>query len=837
MIDASNVVVAYQGALPPFSTGAHRYFLLLFKQTQQFNTNAISQQDSRMFETRGCADFRDWCTKKGLGDPVGINGFASQWEEQVDKYHRLAGYLPPVNFRSPTQRLSVLQEALEGRRVAMVLTMKLEEAFPGVDIVTANPACPSLGLSIDFGDGNNTTESSPSVGASGSFTSKVLLASALAAPMSIKITMADPLEVLDSKRLFTLIMTDMDFPCREAGGTASQDYSNWVVVNIPGSNVTKGSVVAPYVAPFPPFASGRHRFLCSVYLQPTAFSTEKIQEAKAYFGPRTGLRFSQWANRNGLGPSPTALNAFYSEWDESVDARHRDMVPPYVPPNPKFYSPLQQREAQEREAAIALAAAKLAEEVEAARQKAEDEKRAIEAARQKAEDEERQAREAFAAAALEAQLKREREEKAAQEQAKKIAEQEALAKKKEAEQKQAAERKKKDEEERARLAAAILAEKEAKRIEGNIKKEQQALDKLRKEQELLEAQRLAHIKRQEEEDAMRLLAAEEERRRLQELLDIERADKLAIEAANELLQQGLPVGWEARKDASGRVVYIDHVNKLTRWDKPSPELLLQEEQAKLAEEDRLALVLERKQALEAMQVLAEQENKRVAAAAKLEEEDAQLRQWEQDNLKAQQLMQQQEEEESAAIQAAKEMEEERLRREILEEEERARSEIIAREQAIISHPTTPPPPPPESVTVEEEVGEDFKKPATLDSDPEMNALLERMNITSANVFRGQMMAKKMSNESIFKDRWVWIDSRNSTINWAKNQAEARSNKFKSMPVSETISTIVERISKPVRRASLIGALGGGSKGQPSISIVIHCSHADHLELQAPTRCT
>jgi type 1 glutamine amidotransferase len=32
----------------------------------------------------------------------------------------------------------------------------------------------------------------------------------------------------------------------------------------------------------------------------------------------------------------------------------------------------------------------------------------------------------------------------------------------------------------------------------------------------------------------------------------------------------LPSGWEERRDASGRMFYVDHTSRRTQWERPSP---------------------------------------------------------------------------------------------------------------------------------------------------------------------------------------------------------------------------------------------------------------------------
>ncbi|CAJ0951799.1 unnamed protein product, partial [Mesorhabditis belari] len=69
----------------------------------------------------------------------------------------------------------------------------------------------------------------------------------------------------DPNSLYTLIFTDPDAPSR--ANPTSREFKHWVVVNIPGNNVTQGQEVAGYRPAGPGQGSGLHRYVFLIYKQ------------------------------------------------------------------------------------------------------------------------------------------------------------------------------------------------------------------------------------------------------------------------------------------------------------------------------------------------------------------------------------------------------------------------------------------------------------------------------------------------------------------------------------------------------------------------------------------
>lgn len=70
----------------------------------------------------------------------------------------------------------------------------------------------------------------------------------------------------DSKSLYAITMTDPDAP--SAKSPTNADWLHWMIVNIPGNNIKKGTTILPYTPPAPPRGSGVHRYTTRVWKQP-----------------------------------------------------------------------------------------------------------------------------------------------------------------------------------------------------------------------------------------------------------------------------------------------------------------------------------------------------------------------------------------------------------------------------------------------------------------------------------------------------------------------------------------------------------------------------------------
>jgi len=119
----------------------------------------------------------------------------------------------------------------------------------------------------------------------------------------------------EPNRFYTLIMTDPDAPSRET--PKNREWQHWIVVNIPGGDVSKGETLVDYVGAGPPKGTGRHRYVFVVYQQPgkLQFNERKLDNHSG--AGRGKFHASKFADKYNLG-APIGANFFLAEWDDHV---------------------------------------------------------------------------------------------------------------------------------------------------------------------------------------------------------------------------------------------------------------------------------------------------------------------------------------------------------------------------------------------------------------------------------------------------------------------------------------------------------------------------------------
>jgi len=108
----------------------------------------------------------------------------------------------------------------------------------------------------------------------------------------------------DSNSLYALIMSDPDAPSRKE--PKFREWRHWVVVNIPNSEVSKGDVVAPYMGPGPPPKTGLHRYVFSLFKQPSKLAVDHYDNSGMH---RATWSVRDFAKKHHLG-SPIAADFF-----------------------------------------------------------------------------------------------------------------------------------------------------------------------------------------------------------------------------------------------------------------------------------------------------------------------------------------------------------------------------------------------------------------------------------------------------------------------------------------------------------------------------------------------
>ena len=107
---SGQTVLPYLVVAPFHGSGLHRYVFLLFKQSVHFDGKQVINLE--MFN-RKKADIDNLTLTYGLGSPIGINVFESQWTSFVDTFHEEYSFIPPAEYLSPTQRSKIAEREKE----------------------------------------------------------------------------------------------------------------------------------------------------------------------------------------------------------------------------------------------------------------------------------------------------------------------------------------------------------------------------------------------------------------------------------------------------------------------------------------------------------------------------------------------------------------------------------------------------------------------------------------------------------------------------------------------------------------------------------------------------
>ncbi|KAJ8713089.1 hypothetical protein PYW08_008393 [Mythimna loreyi] len=125
-----------------------------------------------------------------------------------------------------------------------------------------------------------------------------------------------------SDKYYTLVMTDPDAPSRAK--PTSREWLHWMVVNIPGHDLTAGETIAQYVGAGPGKDSGLHRYVFLVYEQPYKMDFDEPRLTNRSMANRSLFSVSKFAEKYYLG-DPIAGNFFQAEYDDYVPTLYRQL--------------------------------------------------------------------------------------------------------------------------------------------------------------------------------------------------------------------------------------------------------------------------------------------------------------------------------------------------------------------------------------------------------------------------------------------------------------------------------------------------------------------------------
>ncbi len=118
---------------------------------------------------------------------------------------------------------------------------------------------------------------------------------------------------VDEGQYYTLVMTDPDAPSRE--DPKFGQIKHWLVLNIPGTDLSKGETLASYRGSAPPEGSGMHRYIFLVYKQSGILKhSETPVEPNSREG-RRHFKVREFAKKYNLG-QPIAGNFYLAQNDE-----------------------------------------------------------------------------------------------------------------------------------------------------------------------------------------------------------------------------------------------------------------------------------------------------------------------------------------------------------------------------------------------------------------------------------------------------------------------------------------------------------------------------------------
>ncbi|KAJ6637828.1 Phosphatidylethanolamine-binding protein like F40A3.3 [Pseudolycoriella hygida] len=126
----------------------------------------------------------------------------------------------------------------------------------------------------------------------------------------------------DPTLFYTLIMTDPDAPSRQ--NPEFGEWIHWIVVNIPGKDISKGDTIAEYVGSGPPPHTDLHRYVFLVYAQEHKHDFEEpILTNKSGNGRAKGS-VKKFAEKHGLG-YPLFGNFYQAKYDDYVPILYKQL--------------------------------------------------------------------------------------------------------------------------------------------------------------------------------------------------------------------------------------------------------------------------------------------------------------------------------------------------------------------------------------------------------------------------------------------------------------------------------------------------------------------------------
>ncbi|KAI5635703.1 phosphatidylethanolamine-binding protein domain-containing protein [Phthorimaea operculella] len=121
---------------------------------------------------------------------------------------------------------------------------------------------------------------------------------------------------------YTLIFTDPDN--YDGPEPVYREWHHWLVVNIPGDNVSAGEHLSPYIGSGPPKGTGLHRYVYILYKQPGKLSFDEPRLTNKSVDGRAGFSTKKFAEKYNLGV-PVAGNFYRAQFDDYVPQLYKGL--------------------------------------------------------------------------------------------------------------------------------------------------------------------------------------------------------------------------------------------------------------------------------------------------------------------------------------------------------------------------------------------------------------------------------------------------------------------------------------------------------------------------------
>ncbi|RZF45193.1 hypothetical protein LSTR_LSTR009964 [Laodelphax striatellus] len=116
-------------------------------------------------------------------------------------------------------------------------------------------------------------------------------------------------------KFYTLLMSDPDAPSRK--DPRFREWQHWLIVNIPGNDISKGESLTDYIGPGPPKGTGLHRYIFLIFEQPDKIKFDEQYKGVSSMGSRKNFKTRDFVEKYKLPPAKFG-NYYEAQWDTSV---------------------------------------------------------------------------------------------------------------------------------------------------------------------------------------------------------------------------------------------------------------------------------------------------------------------------------------------------------------------------------------------------------------------------------------------------------------------------------------------------------------------------------------